>query len=105
MSGWVTTGGSIQNGEIIGLDAYKVLVDKGGYYESRTIEDDVDQVRPHTTTSHEFVGLSKEHAEALVGVFQSSSKIVTRTLNPIGGGGYNITQNVDIVTNIWTRLD
>jgi hypothetical protein len=104
---WVTTGGSVTAGAIVGLDAYKVIVSAGAYFETRTDPDDEDvtQVRAHTTESAEFRGLDYTHAASLSGAYISGLKTITRTLAPIGGGGYTITQTTDeMPSDAWTSM-
>jgi hypothetical protein len=102
--GWITTGGSIVNGEVEGLDG--VVVSNGSYYETRTKpgDDDTTQVRPHLLVTTEFRGLNYAHAAELSGAYLSGSKTVTRTATPIAGGGYILTQTSDAITDVWTDL-
>jgi hypothetical protein len=98
---WIT-GGEVENGVITGLDG--VVVSRGGYFETRTDEDDpgIMEVRPHTTITTEFRGLADA---SLAGAFVSGLKTVTRTANHNGAGGYTITQYEDLMnTTAWTKL-
>ena len=99
------TGGSIENGAIVGLTPSSTT--KGGYFDQRTKPDDETktQVREHETTETTYLGLSQAAAEALAGVYQTSSKVITRTSSPSGGGMYEVNQTIDIITTgVWESL-
>jgi hypothetical protein len=98
---WLTGGSVDGNGLITGLTG--VVVSSGGYFETRTDEDDPDitETRPHLTTTTEFRGLADN---ALSGAFVSGLKTVTRTANHNGAGGYTITQVEDTITGGWQKM-
>ena len=99
------TGGSIVNGEITGLDASSTTT--GGYFDQRTnpADESETQVREHETQEKVFEGLTQAAAEALAGVFQTTSKTVTRTSSHMGGGMYQVVQQRDIITDgTWNTL-
>lgn len=104
---WVSTGGTIVDGEVSGLDTYKVVTSTGAYYETRTNPSDEEQtqVRAHTVITSEFRGLTLAHAQELDGAYVSGLKTVTRTATPLGGGGYVLTQTSDEMPSAsWTTL-
>ena len=80
---------------------------RGMYYETRTDPDDEDvtQIRKHETSTKEFRGLDYTHAATLVGAYTATLKTITRTLSPIGGGGYTVTQVIDSMpSDVWNPL-
>jgi hypothetical protein len=100
---WTGTGGSVVNGVITGLGANAVIVTEGYYRETRTdpTNQDLTQGRFHLTRVTEFRGLDDTHSAALIGIYNVGVRVVTRTRNSIGAGGYNITQDLDDVVSSW----
>ena len=105
MSGAWLTGGSVgTGGEITGLTPSRSV--RGAYFAERTdpFDPDKTQVQLHLTRDKEYSGLSEATAISLQGAFVSAAKKVTRTMEPIGGGGYSIIESVDEIGGNWITL-
>jgi hypothetical protein len=85
----------------------KIKVYEQQYYEFRTDPDDDEEIqrRKKATLVYEYRGLTLAAATSLVNGIPASfiNAVVSASMAPIGGGGWTVTEERDVILQGWTR--